>query len=548
MKRVLIGVLAVTLAFTAGFVTEGSDNYFEISKNLDIFGKLYREINTYYVDDPDPNELMRTGIDAMLGTLDPYTNYISEEAASDYEFLTTGSYAGIGALIGKRGDRLLVMEPYEAYPAQQAGLKAGDVLLEVAGTKIDGKTMDVSNVRDLLRGEQGTAVEIVVKRGEEKLSFSVKRGSIHINNVPYYGMITDEIGYIALTGFTQDAGLEVEEALKELSRKNDLKGVILDLRDNPGGRLDEAVNVTNVFADKDELIVETRGRIATSRRKHFARKAATDSKIPLAVLVNGKSASASEIVAGAIQDLDRGIIVGRRSFGKGLVQNIRPLSYNTQLKVTIAKYYTPSGRCIQAINYAERNEDGSVARIPDSLKHAFTTSNGRVVYDGGGIEPDLNINKQTSLTLVYELDAQGVIFDFATVYAEQHATIPSPRDFRIDDALYASFVDYVKSQDFTYVTDAEKKLKSLEEILTEESYAEQLSGSMAALKRQLEARKDLDLNHHRDVIAPMLRTEIIKRYYFERGALEGAFLDDVDILEAVSRLQSKETYQQMLKP
>lgn len=548
MKRVFIGVLALSLVFTVGFVTESSDNYFEISKNLDIFGKLYREINSYYVDDPDPNELMRTGIDAMLGTLDPYTNYISEEEVSDYQFLTTGTYAGIGALIGKRGDRLMVMEPYEKYPAEVAGLRAGDILLNVEGTPIDGKNMNVSDVRDLLRGEQGSEAKMTVKRGEEILDFVVKRGSIRINNVPYFGMATENIGYISLTGFTQDAGKEVAEALAELSKNKNLSGVILDLRGNPGGRLDEAVNVSNVFIEKDQLIVETRGRIPSSKRQHFARKSPVDTDISLVVLVNGKSASASEIVAGAIQDTDRGMIVGRRSFGKGLVQNIRPLSYNTQIKVTIAKYYTPSGRCIQAINYAEKNPDGSVARIPDSLKNSFTTANGRVVYDGGGIGPDVTVEDQASLTLIAELDKQGLIFDFVTDFVRKTPEIGAPRAFRVTDELYNEFTAYVESQDFSYTTEAEKKLAEFEKMVESEAYASELQGKISLLEAQMEKQKDMDLNLHKDEILPLIHEEILKRYYHERGALEGALDTDPDVLEAVRLLSNNTEYQGFLRP
>lgn len=548
MKRVLIGVLAVSLVFTVGFVTDSSDNYFEISKNLDIFGKLYREINSYYVDDPDPNELMREGIDAMLGTLDPYTNYISEEEASDYKFLTTGTYAGIGALIGKRGDRLIIMEAYENYPAEKSGLKPGDILLKVEGTAINGESMNVSDVRDLLRGEQGTQAEIVIQRGDNTLEFAVPRGSIRINNVPYFGMATESIGYISLTGFTQDAGKEVAQAVTELAKNKDLEGIILDLRGNPGGRLDEAVNVTNVFVERDQLIVETRGRIPASKRKHFARKQAVNADIPLVVLVNGKSASASEIVAGAIQDTDRGVILGQRSFGKGLVQNIRPLSYNTQLKVTIAKYYTPSGRCIQAINYAEKNEDGSVARIPDSLKNSFETAAGRIVYDGGGIEPDVTIDSDASVTLIRELDGQGLIFDFVTSYTESHESISSPREFSITDELYGEFINFVEDQDFTYTTAAEEKLAEFEKMVEEEEYGEALQAKISQLEAQIASHKDMNLNLHRDEISPMIEEEILKRYYYERGALEGALNEDPEVLRAISILTNNQEYQEILLP
>lgn len=548
MKRALIAVLTISLVFTVGFVSDSSDNYFEISKNLDIFGKLYREINSNYVDDPDPNELIRSGIDAMLGTLDPYTNFISEEEASDYKFLTTGTYAGIGALIGKRGSRLLIMEAYENYPAEKSGLKPGDVLLSVEGTAIDGESMTVSDVRDLLRGEQGTNAAIVVKRGEEQLEFAVPRGSIRVDNVPYVGMATDSIGYIALTGFTQNAGKEVAQALRELRQQNPLSGIILDLRGNPGGRLDEAVNVSNVFIEREQLIVETRGRIPASKRKHFARKSAVDPGIPLVVLIDHKSASASEIVAGAIQDTDRGIILGHRSFGKGLVQNIRPLSYNTQLKVTIAKYYTPSGRCIQAINYTDKSPDGSVSRIPDSLRSTFETSAGRIVYDGGGIEPDIIMEADQEITLIQELINQGVIFDFVTAYTTETPSISSPTDFQVSTELYDQFVSFVSTQAFSYETSSERKLKEFEEILMQEEYGAALEDKVAQLKSQILRHKDMDLRLHQEEIRPLIKEEILKRYYYERGALEGAMNDDPDILRAISILQDAEQYQEILLP
>ncbi|MCB0844758.1 MAG: S41 family peptidase, partial [Bacteroidetes bacterium] len=394
-RRFLVLSLVIMVSFSVGFITHVPDNYFEISKNLDIFGKLYREINSLYVDDTDPSELMRTGIDAMLNSLDPYTNYIGEEEIEDFRFMSTGKYGGIGALIGKRKGNIVVLEPYDGYPAQKAGLKAGDQILQIEDTKI-GSDKEVSDVRDLLRGEEGTPVKLTIQRlgEEEPMILSLERDQVKVDNVPYSGMVNDHIGYIALTGFTQDAGKEVKKALEKLKKEHSsLSGLILDLRGNPGGRLDEAINVANVFITQKEKIVETRGRQEESRRALYANRPATDDMTPLAVLVNSRSASASEIVAGSIQDLDRGIVVGNRSFGKGLVQNIRPLSYNSQLKVTTAKYYTPSGRCIQAINYADRNEDGSVARIPDSLKNSFTTRNGRTVYDGGGIEPDFDVKK-----------------------------------------------------------------------------------------------------------------------------------------------------------
>ena len=547
-RRFLILSLVIALSFSFGFVTNVTDNYFEISKNLDIFGKLYREINSLYVDDTDPSDLMRTGIDAMLNSLDPYTNYISEEEVEDFRFMSTGQYGGVGALIGKRKNEIIVLEPYRGYPADNAGLKAGDQILKINNETI-GEEKEVSDVRNILRGEKGTDVTLTILRpGTEKpMEISLQRDRIKVDNVPYYGIIRANVGYISLTGFTQDAGQEVQEATKALRKENpELKGIILDLRGNPGGRLDEAVNVANVFVNQKEKIVETRGRMDGSRRIHYATRNAIDTETPLAILVNSRSASASEIVAGSIQDLDRGVIVGQRSFGKGLVQNIRPLSYNTQLKVTTAKYYTPSGRCIQAINYADKNEDGSVARIPDSLKNAFHTRSGRTVFDGGGIEPDITVNQEKMKLVTAELNRQSLIFDFATHFMQKNQTIPQSRDFKITDQIYRQFVDFVRKEKFDYETEAEKQMKKLITTVEDESYATQLDGSLKELDRKLDQLKDKDLLKHQEEISLLLKDEIVRRYYYKEGSIQASFDGDKDIEAAISILSDQKEYEKTL--
>ncbi|MEO1588279.1 MAG: S41 family peptidase, partial [Bacteroidota bacterium] len=381
------------------------------------------------MEETDPEELMRTGIDAMLKSLDPYTSYISEDELDDYRFMSTGQYGGIGALVGKREGKFFVIEAYKDYPADKAGLKAGDEILQIDQQAVDGDNMEVADLRKMLRGDKATHVKLLVNRkgSNNAQTFKILRDRIHVKNVPYFGMVNEEVGYIALSGFTKDASREVQYAIQVLKEATpDLSGLILDLRGNPGGRLDEAVKVANVFVPQKEIIVETRGRLEDSRRVHFAQRIPVDTKIPLAVLVNKRSASASEIVAGAIQDLDRGVIVGQQSFGKGLVQNIRPLSYNTQLKVTTAKYYTPSGRCIQALDYGQKDSKGRAIRVADSARRAFETSNGRTVYDGGGIAPDIPVELPVNYTIVQELQDQGLIFDFATQFVVSHTQIPSP--------------------------------------------------------------------------------------------------------------------------
>lgn len=547
-RKILIAALVVLLSFSFGAITQRNDNYFEISKNLDIFGSLYREVNTLYVDGVDPTKMMRQGIDAMLGSLDPYTNYISEGEIEDYRFMSTGQYGGIGATVGKRDGKIIVLEPYQDYPADKSGLIAGDELLKVDEEQIAGTEKSVREVRDLLRGQKGTQVRLTVKRNgkADPIVVALERDRIKIDNVPYYGMATDDIGYISLTGFTQDAGLEVQTALQTLKKDHTLKGVILDLRGNPGGRLDEAVNVSNVFIAQGSKIVETRGKDPENVRSYFAKRPSTDTQIPLAVLVNSRSASASEIVSGSIQDLDRGVIVGSRSFGKGLVQNIRPLKYNTQLKVTTAKYYTPSGRCIQAIDYTHRKEDGSVGKVADSLKSAFYTRNGRVVYDGGGVEPDIDVDKEKLQTVTRELESKGLIFDFATQYVAGREKIADARTFTIDDKTYSEFEAFVKSKNFSYKTLAEKRMETLQEALEKEAYNEDLKEEMNKLASELKVSKTNDLQKHKDEIAELIKHEIIQRYYYKQGVIEASFKDDEDLKSAIAVLYDKAKYEQIL--
>jgi carboxyl-terminal processing protease len=550
MRRAATWLGVVILSFSVGFISDISDNYFEISKNLDIFGRLYREVNTLYVEETDPNELMRTGIDAMLASLDPYTNYISEEQVEDFRFISTGAYAGVGALIGKRDDRIVVLEAYQGYPADQAGLKAGDQLLRVDGTPVEGRSMEIVEVRDLLRGQKGATVVLEVNRPgvPEPLNLTITRDRIKIDNVPYHGMVDHELGYIALTGFTEDAGKEVKRALEDLRKEQpSLKGLILDLRGNPGGRLDEAVNVTNVFVPRQEMVVETRGRVEGSNQKHFASQPPVDLNLPLAVLIDGGSASASEIVAGAIQDLDRGVIIGSRSFGKGLVQNIRPLVYKTQLKVTTAKYYTPSGRCIQAIDYAERGEDGSVSRIPDSLRSTFYTRNGRPMRDGGGIGPDVEVRHPNTPLIARALVNEGVIFEFANQYVSEHPALNEPTDFVVDQALYDQFVAFARQSSYRYQTPADQELERLREVVADESYAELLEEQLDAISQQLAEQKDQDLRRYQEVIALLIEKEIVGRYYYQAGAIAAGLDSDPDIAQALTVLRDSVRYAEILR-
>ncbi len=549
-NRVLTWLGVAVLSLSVGFISEVNDDYLEISKNLDIFGHLYREVNTLYVDDTDPSKLMRTGIDAMLSSLDPYTNFIGEEDLEDFRFMSTGQYGGIGALVGKRQNKIVILEPYADTPADQAGLKAGDQIVEVNGQAVDGNTMAVLDVRNLLRGSRGTTISMKIKRPgiDSPLTLSIRRDRIVVDNVSYTGWVEDGIGYIALSGFTQDAGKEVQEAVSRFQKENpQLKGLILDLRNNPGGRLDESIRIANVFLEQRELIVETRGRIQGSKQSYYAQRPPIAPKVHLAVLVNRGSASASEIVAGAIQDLDRGVIIGQRSFGKGLVQNIRPLAYRTQLKVTTAKYYTPSGRCIQAINYAERNEDGSVSRIPDSLRSSFQTQAGRVVRDGGGIGPDIEVEKAALPLVARALQNQGLIFNYVTQYVAEHPEISSPEEFELDEASYQDFIKFTQTAEFSYQTPADKELEALKETVEEEAYAELLNEELLALEKELAQQKEDDLSKYRAPISRLIKEEILTRYYYEAGAIKGMITEDPEVAAAIEILNQPKDYEKILQ-
>jgi len=537
-----VAVLSITLvSFTS------DQKNFEIAKNLDIYHTLFRELNMYYVDDIDPNKLVKTSIDDMLQSLDPYTNYISEDQIEDFRFMTTGEYAGIGALISQHGKDIIIAEPYEGFPAQKFGLKAGDVILEVEGK--DTKKMTTEDVSNLLKGPANKPVSIKVQRmGEKKpLSFDVIREKISIGAVPYYGMLDNNTAYIRLTQFTANCSEDVKKAFLDLKKKNP-DALVLDLRGNPGGLLNEAVDIVNLFVPQGEEIVSTRGKIKQGDHTYVATNEPIDTTIKIAVLVNRGSASASEIVAGAIQDLDRGIIVGSRTFGKGLVQVTRDLSYNTKLKVTTAKYYVPSGRCIQMLDYSHRNEDGSVGQIPDSLITEFTTKHGRKVYDGGGIVPDMKIDQETLSTLGIELVTQFKIFDFATKFSNEIASIPQPEDFVITDDIYNQFLNFVKSGDFHYDSESQDEFNKLIETAKQEKYYSIAQSEFDALKAKLEPNLDKDLKEFKDEISELLKDEIVTRYYYQEGAIRSAIKDDNGVKKAIDALHSETAFAAYFKP
>lgn len=536
-------------AFTGVAITAlvSFDNYFEISKNLEIFSAVMKELNIYYVDEIKPGDLTKTGLDAMLESLDPYTVYIPESMVEDHRMNTTGQYGGIGAVVRKKGDYVVITEPYEGSPAHKAGLQAGDIIVEVAGQSTKGKSTD--DVVKFLRGAPNTTVTMKVKREgvANDVEINLTREEIKIPNVPYYGMIDSEIGYIKLRGFTMNAGQDVSASLTDLKQKNSgLKGIVLDLRGNPGGLLREAINVVNVFVDKGQTVVSTKGKVSEWNKTYKTVNNAVDPNIPLAVLVDRGSASASEIVSGTIQDLDRGVIVGQRSFGKGLVQTTRPLIYNCQLKLTTSKYYIPSGRCIQALDYSHKGADGSVGSIPDSLRSKFKTQTGRIVYDGGGIYPDVSVKPRKYSNVLRSLVVNNLIFDYATIYKSKHPQIASARDFKLSDTDYNDFVTFLKDKSYEYKTESEKLLDQFKEIAEKEHYFSELSGEFDALYNKKKATKSNDLQKFKPEIMEFLVDEIVSRYYLQKGRIEASFATDNELKEAMAILKEPSRYQTIL--
>lgn len=523
------------------------DNYFEISKNLEIYSAIMKELNIYYVDEIKPGDLTKTGVDAMLESLDPYTVYIPESMVEDHRMSTTGQYGGIGAVVRKKGDYVVITEPYENSPAQKAGLQAGDLIVEVAGQSTKGKSTD--DVVKFLRGAPNTSVQMKVKREgvANEVVIDLTREEIKIPNVPYYGMVDNEIGYIKLKGFTNNAGGDVNAALTDLKQKNaGMKGVILDLRGNPGGLLREAINVVNVFVDKNQTVVSTKGKVSEWNKTYKTINAATDQNVPLAVLVDRGSASASEIVSGTIQDLDRGVIIGQRSFGKGLVQTTRPLIYNAQLKLTTSKYYIPSGRCIQALDYSHRNADGSVGSIPDSLRSKFKTKSGRFVYDGGGIYPDVSIKPRKYSHILQSLVINNLIFDYATIYKSKHPEIASARDFVLTEADYTDFITFLQDKSYEYKTESEKLLDEFKKIAEKEHYYNDLQLEFDALVTKKKATKSNDLQKFKPEILEFITEEIVSRYYYQKGRIESSFANDDELKEAVAILKDNNRYKTIL--
>ncbi|WP_276374432.1 S41 family peptidase [Chryseolinea sp. H1M3-3] len=535
-----IVALVATLSYT-----KPAERYFEIAKNLDIFATLFKEVNALYVEEVNPNKLVRTGIDAMLSSLDPYTNYIPEDEVEDFRTVNTGQYGGIGAITREIGNRTVVTMLMEGYGAQKGGLKIGDEIIKIDDISLAKLTREESS--QIMKGQVGTPVSLTVKRVgvEEPIKLEFKRERIKLTNVPYSGMVDKDIAYIQLSDFTPDAAKEVKNALVQLKEKG-AKAVILDLRGNPGGLLIEAVNITNLFIPKGKLVVSTKGKIPENNLSYETLNLPIDTEIPVTVLINRGSASASEIVAGTLQDYDRAIVIGEKSYGKGLVQVSRPLSYNSQLKVTTAKYYTPTGRCIQVLDYGHRRDDGSVGSIPDSLKKAFKTTNGRQVFDGGGIDPDIKTENPEAHMLTQVLFEKGFLFDYATQYVLKHPEPVDPKTFSLDDEAYQQFLSWMKTKNYSYKSYMEYQLQQFTEEAKKEKYYADLKSQLDLVSARIAESKKNELVLHKDEIKMLLEEDIVSRYHLEKGSVESGFKYDKDIKTATEILRNTTQYKKLL--
>ncbi len=544
MKKhiLLLGLIFLALS---GLKAQDSNN-FKVAKSIEIFSGVMNQLNLNYVDTIKPVQLTQTAIEDMLAKMDPYTVYVPEKNMADFNLMLSGIYGGIGAIIQKQGDYVVITEPYQGFPAQKAGLKAGDKIIDINGKPAKG--LSSLQVSKLLKGEPGSTLHITIRHfgAKNDTTITLKRQQIKIPNVPYYGVVGKGIGYIRLNQFNPNAANDVRNAFIDLKENHDIKGVIIDLRNNGGGLLNEAVKIANIFVKKGQTIVTTKGKDPANDMDYKTPGPALDRKIPLAILVNGNTASASEIVSGSMQDLDRGVIIGQRTFGKGLVQNTVPIPYGGKLKITIAKYYIPSGRCIQAIDYFDKGKNGRPERVPDSLTHAFKTADGRVVRDGGGIKPDIVMKPQVFSQVSADLYAQNYIFDFANEFCLHHKSIAPPLQFRISDSTFNQFKKFVLDKGFSYKTETGSLIKRLEQSAKRENYLKALQPTIDSLQKELEKEKKRDLDKHKNEIKEMLRVEIATRYYYQKGKTASSLINDDEVEKAIDILSNKEKYHAIL--
>lgn len=546
-QRFFITVLIFSMMSVSLWAAPKDNRTFRISKNLSVFNTVFRELEAYYVDTLNYDKMMKTAIDEMLSKLDPYTVYMPEEETSDLTFMTTGEYAGIGAMIMKTGNDIVVSEPYEGMPAQRNDVRAGDIILEVDGKSTSG--MSVSDVSNRLKGTPNTTIKLKLKRfGEKKtVEKAFLREKIQINPIAYSAVVAPQTGYILLSDFTDKSALELKSTVNEMIKSSNINALVIDLRNNGGGLIDEAVKILGYFLPKGTEVVNTKGKNKMTERMY---KTPTEPVFPdmkLTVLVNRASASASEILAGAVQDLDRGLVIGERTFGKGLVQNIRPVGYGGHLKITTAKYYIPSGRCIQAIDYSHRNEDGSVGRVPDSLTTEFKTRNGRTVRDGGGIVPDITITDDRKLNIAYYIFAQNLYFDFATEFVSKTPSIAKASDFVLSEEDFKAFTDFLVQKNFTYTSQTQKYYNELFEMAKMEGLDEVAKAEFDSLKEKLLPDVRKNITDNKAEIAELLSLEIIKRYYFQKGEVEFSLRTDKALKTALEKMNDTVVMSQILK-
>lgn len=544
-KKILLAAITCIGIICGLTALKTDDKSFEISKHLNIYATLFRDVNMFYVDEINPGDLVTTSIKSMLKSLDPYTVYYPESEMEDVKLMTTGEYAGIGAIISKKGNQVIIREPYKNSPAAKAGLLPGDVIIAIDGNSTKGKnTEDVST---MLKGQPGKEITIKIHREfqEKPLEKKAIREKIQIPSVPFAGLVNDTTAYIYLTSFTDKSAADVRKSIIDLKNKG-AKSLILDLRGNSGGLLDQAVDIVNYFVPKDSKVVDTKGKVKQWDKEYKATKNPIAPDMPLVVLIDRGSASASEIVSGALQDLDRAVLIGERSFGKGLVQTVRDLAYNTKLKVTTAKYYIPSGRCIQALDYSHRNPDGSVGKVPDSLITEYTTKNGRKVYDGGGITPDIKIEPEEFGRITQELVLQDLTFDFINSYALKNPQIPDIENFKVTDEIYNQFKNYLKEKKFSYETESQQILEKLIETAKTEKYYDGAKTEIEKLKNDFNHSIDRDMNLFKEEIISFLTEQFIQRYYYMEGVIEYKMKNDREIDKAVEILANHQEYQKIL--